>query len=457
MQTHLQLFKVDTMAVEIKMPQLSDTMDAGKILTWNKQEGEKISRGDILAEVETDKANLEIESFNEGFLLKIVVPEGESASVGEPIAFIGEQGESVDSGNNNGSTAPTNHTEAAGSSPSVTETAEESEQPEESEQHSANEPIKKNEPAPETGSHENYSQSNTIKASPLARKLADQHNVNLGSIQGSGPNGRIIKKDVEAAAGADESAKITRATQSAREVSSRAEAAPPVATSEGTRTPLSKMRATIAKRMQQAVTEAPHFYTTISIDMTESIKLRGVFKDSSEFKEISINHLIIKAAAYALKRESGVNASLKGEDLFQPDDINIGVVTAVEGGLMIPVIRSVDMLHLKDLAFETRAAIDRARAGRPNGTDLSGGTFSISNMGMFGVESFTAIINPGQGAILAVGATIEKPVVKNGVVQSAPIMQVTLSVDHRIIDGTMSGTWLSHFKQALEQPAIILI
>lgn len=432
------------MAVEIKMPQLSDTMDAGKILAWNKQEGEKISRGDILAEVETDKANLEIESFNEGYLLKIVVPEGESVSVGEPIAFIGEQGESVDSGNNNRSTTAESHTEEADSSSGTADTTKDSEQP------TADEPVQNNEIAPAREFIESHTQNNAIKASPLARKLADQHNVNLETVQGSGPNGRIIKKDVEAAAGG--STKHAETTQP-----SSAQVAPPASSSGGTRTPLSKMRATIAKRMQQAVTEAPHFYTTISIDMTESIKLRGVFKASSELKEISINHLIIKAAAYALKREPGVNASLKDDDLFQPDQINIGVVTAVEGGLMIPVIRSVDMLHLKDLAFETRAAIDRARAGRPNGTDLSGGTFSISNMGMFGVESFTAIINPGQGAILAVGATIEKPVVKNGVVQSAPIMQVTLSVDHRIIDGTMSGTWLGHFKQALEQPAIILI
>jgi pyruvate dehydrogenase E2 component (dihydrolipoamide acetyltransferase) len=209
--------------------------------------------------------------------------------------------------------------------------------------------------------------------------------------------------------------------------------------------------------MQQAVVEAPHFYTNISIDMTEALKLRAVFKADADLKEVSVNHLILKAAGYALKKVPGVNASVKGEDHFQPDQINIGIVTAVDGGLMIPVVRSVDSLHLKDLAFEARAAIDRARAGRPSGTDLSGGTFSISNMGMFGVESFTAIINPGQGAILAVGGTIEQPVVKNGVVQSAPIMKVTLSVDHRIIDGTMSGNWLTHFKQALEQPAVLLL
>lgn len=292
-----------------------------------------------------------------------------------------------------------------------------------------------------------------VKVSPLARKLADQHAVNLDSVQGSGPNGRIIKKDVEDAA--KNQTAVTPTSQPTREA--------PItqATSSamgGTVTPLSKMRATIARRMQQAVTEAPHFYTNVSVDMTEAVKLRKVFKADPDLKDISINHLIIKAAGYALHREPGVNASMKGEsDLFQPDQINIGVITAVDGGLMIPVIRTVDALSLQDLAFETRAAIDRARAGRPSATDLSGGTFSISNMGMFGVESFTAITNPGQGAILAVGATIDTPVVKNGVIQSAPMMTVTLSVDHRIIDGTMSGNWLKHFKQALEQPAVVLL
>ena len=431
------------MAVEIKMPQLSDTMDAGKILTWNKKEGEKISRGDILAEVETDKANLEIESFNEGYLVKIVVSEGESASVGQPIAFIGEQGESV----SGSASEPVAAQTAADSTPTPEPTA--APQPVAEPIQAAPTPVA---PAPTRDTDER------IKVSPLARKLADQKNVDLSALQGTGPNGRIIKKDVELAtqngnSGAQHSTPSTPSAASARPQSSEATASG----LGGITTPMSKMRATIARRMQQAVVEAPHFYTNISIDMTEALKLRAVFKADADLKEVSVNHLILKAAGYALKKVPGVNASVKGEDHFQPDQINIGIVTAVDGGLMIPVVRSVDSLHLKDLAFEARAAIDRARAGRPSGTDLSGGTFSISNMGMFGVESFTAIINPGQGAILAVGGTIEQPVVKNGVVQSAPIMKVTLSVDHRIIDGTMSGNWLTHFKQALEQPAVLLL
>jgi pyruvate dehydrogenase E2 component (dihydrolipoamide acetyltransferase) len=216
------------------------------------------------------------------------------------------------------------------------------------------------------------------------------------------------------------------------------------------------MRETIARRMQESVTTAPHFYVTTSVDMGEAMRLREVLKERAEYKGISMNHLVIKAVAYGLKHEPRVNAAMKNEQLYQPGQINIGIITAIPDGLLIPVLKEVDALSLKDVVFEARAAIDRARAGRPSSTDLSGGTFSISNMGMFDVESFTAIINPGQGGILAVSAVKEQPVVKNGQIVIGSVMKATVSVDHRIIDGVMASTFLKHFKDALEMPALLM-
>jgi pyruvate dehydrogenase E2 component (dihydrolipoamide acetyltransferase) len=217
------------------------------------------------------------------------------------------------------------------------------------------------------------------------------------------------------------------------------------------------MRETIARRMQETVTQSPHFFTTATVAMDDAVKLRELLKARSEFKGISVNHLVIKAAAYALAREPRVNAAMRDGMLFQPHDINIGIITAIDDGLLIPVIRSTDKLSLADIVFESRAAVERARAGRPSPTDLVGGTFSISNMGMYNIESFTALINPGQGAVLAVSSIREEPVVRSGVIIIGKQMRVTLSVDHRIIDGVMAGTWLKHFTEALENPSILLL
>jgi pyruvate dehydrogenase E2 component (dihydrolipoamide acetyltransferase) len=216
------------------------------------------------------------------------------------------------------------------------------------------------------------------------------------------------------------------------------------------------MRETIARRMQESVTTAPHFYVTTSVNMGEAIRLRETLKERSLFKGISMNHLVIKAVAYGLHQEPRVNAAMKDGQVFQPAQINIGIITALEDGLIIPVLKEVDQMSLKDVVFEARAAIERARAGRPSSSDLSGGTFSISNMGMFDVENFTAIINPGQGGILAVSAVKQQPVVQNGQVVVGSVMKATVSVDHRIIDGVMASTFLKHFKEALEMPALLM-
>ncbi|MEZ4754941.1 MAG: dihydrolipoamide acetyltransferase family protein [Bdellovibrionota bacterium] len=426
------------MATEITMPQLSDTMDSGKIITWNKSEGDTIQRGDILAEVETDKANLEIESFHNGTLLKITTPAGSAANVGAVIAYIGDAAEKI--------AAPSN----SNTTKLETEKLEMVPEPETSI------PLKSEERNldPSASETQIVRDDDRIKISPLAKKIAKQKNIDLSVVEGSGPNGRIVKRDIDAAA--KSTGTVTQSSQTtAKPYMSNTIDSASKAPSGGL-TPLSKMRETIARRMQQSVNESPHFYTSVSIEMDEALRTRKALKAIDKYSDLSVNHLIIKAAAYALSKEPRVNCAMKDEQLYNPGQINIGVITAIEDGLLIPVIKEADKLSLSDLAFEARAAIERARAGRPNAQDLVGGTFSISNMGMFEVEHFTAIINPGQGAVLAVSSSKPTPVVKDGVVVVRNIMQTTLSVDHRIIDGIMSANFLKHFKQALEIPALLV-
>ncbi len=409
------------MASEILMPQLSDTMKSGKILKWVKNEGDSVSRGDILAEVETEKANLEIESFSSGVLLKIVVPAGSEAEVGKPIAFVGAEGDTI--------ATKDNSTKAA-----ITESK-------------ISEPVTQPKSIPQPSVP---STSDRLKASPLAKKIAQENKIDLSSVQGTGPNGRIVKRDLE-----NVSPRVTPTT-SQESVPQQSRALEPRPIKSGL-TPLSKMRDTIARRMQQSVTENPHFYVTTSVNMDEALKLRESLKKQPGFEKVNINHFILKATAYALKKEPRVNCAYKDGQLYSPESINLGIITAVEDGLLIPVIRDVDNLSLKDVAFEAKAAVERAKAGRPTSTDLSGGTFSISNMGMFDVENFTAIINPGQGGVLAVSSIKESPIVKNGAIVVANIMKLTVSVDHRVIDGVMAALFLQHVKEALETPALLFI
>ncbi len=431
------------MATEIKMPQLSDTMSSGKILTWRKKEGEEVKRGDILAEVETDKANLEIESFFNGVLLKVMSPAGTNAKVGEVIAVIGAAGEAVSAG-------PSTAAPAAKPAPApAAKTAP-------AQPASAAAPSSRAAHAP-AAPVAVVSGSERIKASPLAKKVAEDLQVNLSAVRGSGPNGRIVRRDVEAAAGGSAAAALQApAPQALSTAPANQIPAPSRVPAAGTLTPLSRMRETIARRMQESVTTAPHFYCTTSVNMGEALRLREALKERAEFKGISVNHLVIKAVAYGLKHEPRVNAAMKDGQVYQPGQINIGIITALEDGLIIPVLKEVDSMSLRDVVFEARAAIERARAGRPSSSDLSGGTFSISNMGMFDVENFTAIINPGQGGILAVSAVKEQPIVHKGQIVAGSLMKATVSVDHRIIDGVMASTFLKHFKEALEIPALLM-
>lgn len=465
------------MATEIKMPQLSDTMSSGKILVWKKQEGDTVNRGDILAEVETDKANLEIESFHQGTLLKICAPAGEAAKVGEVIAIVGQPGEATGvvsatkvapppSPNTSSipavSSAPTpiRSTSAVITTPSHTTASNTTA--------SSIAPSLSVQPSHTSDDVAHSGAEGRLKISPLARKIAEERNIDLSIVRGSGPSGRIVKRDLETVAGAlgvapevNASSSYHSPAQAAPQVGLATVATPvlaPANTAQNpTYTPLSKMRETIAKRMVEAVTTSPHFYTTTSINMGEALKLRERLKGEPKFQGISVNHLVIKAAAYALSKEPRVNCAMKDGQLYNPGQINVGIITAIPDGLLIPVVKDADTLSLRDLVFEARAAVERARAGRPSATDLVGGTFSISNMGMFDVENFTAIINPGQGAILAVSSIRQEPVVSQGQIVVGSMMKVTLSVDHRIIDGLMAGTFLKFFKESLENPALMFV
>lgn len=448
------------MAHEIKMPQLSDTMSSGKILTWKKNAGDQINRGDILAEVETDKANLEIESFYDGTLLNVLIKAGDVANVGEIIALIGESGEKVAEQDGSKKTSAAKITISNGDLANTDKIKLEATP------HAQ----------PEAESNKSFlsnskisSGTDRVKISPLARKIAEQRQINISNIQGSGPDGRIVRRDVESVSGnsvafqsetaaptiSSPPAPITQPIPVSRPAPAPASSA--ASALAGTLTPYTKMRETIARRMQESVTQAPHFYVTCSVNMTQAKQLRELLKQQPDFQGLSYNHMIIKAAAYAIKNEPRVNRAVKNDQIYTPSQINIGIITAVEDGLLIPVVKEADKLALKDLVFEARMAVERARAGRPNASDLVGGTFSISNMGMYDIDSFTAIINPGQGSVLAVAAIKEEPCVINGVVAPGLVMKATISVDHRIIDGIMAGNFLKFFKQALEVPALIML
>lgn len=432
------------MAHEIKMPQLSDTMYSGKILVWNKKIGDTIKRGDILAEVETDKANLEIESFQEGTLLEIRTAAGSTANVGEIICVLGQAGETIAASSAAPAAKPSAPAPAAApAAPAAPVAAPVVATPS---------PTVTTHAAPSYAAH---AASDRIIASPLAKKIAQTHAVDLSSITGSGPNGRIVKKDVESAVG-NVALQVTpqpvlRETAPAKTAASIT----PIQAGQSM-TPLSKMRETIARRMQESVTENPHFYVTTAVRMEQVMQLREILKTKEEYKGISVNHFVIKACAYALQNEPRVNYAYRDGHLFNPGSINIGIITSIPDGLLIPVIKDTNTLSLKDIVFEAKAAVDRAKAGRPTSADLSGGTFSISNMGMFDVENFTAIINPGQGGVIAIAAVKEVPVVEKGVIVPGLVMKATLSVDHRVIDGIMGASFLKFFKEGLENPALLM-
>ncbi len=418
------------MAEKIEMPKLSDTMEEGVIAKWNVKEGDKVESGDIIAEVETDKATMEVEVFDSGTILKLLVEEGQSIPLGGLMAIIGEEGEDI-----------SDLLDSAGSAPENGE-----EEPEKKEDGKAKKPETK-QSGKEAGTvQENgepaqaavESEDGRIKASPLARKMAEDRGISLKDVDGSGPEGRIIKKDIENFKAPSKSLDISFEPGEAKEVR------------------VSQMRKTIARRLSESKFNYPHFYETIDIDMKPAVEARAKLNEISDVK-ISFNDIVVKACAHALRKHPDVNSSWMEDKIVMHGDVNIAVAVAVEEGLMTPVIRYADKKNLKAISSETRELAEKARDKKLQPDEMEGSTFTISNLGMFGIEEFTAIINPPNACILAVGTIRDVPVVENGEVVPGKRMKVTLSSDHRIVDGAKAAAYLNTLRQMLENPLGMLL
>ena len=419
------------MAIKIEMPKLSDTMEEGVISKWNVNEGDEVSAGDIIAEVETDKATMDVEVFDAGTVLRIVPGEGDAVPLGGLIGIIGEADEDISSLLEDTITA------TADSTPT-----------------SKQDKATINEETVDTSVYVVASSSDDgrIKASPLAKKIAADKGVDLNSIVGSGPDGRIVKKDVETAQSITTST-LTRPGTPAPIPESITKSFSSLASEE---VKVSQMRKVIAKRLSESKFSNPHFYETIDIDMKAAIEARMQLKDKMDIK-VSFNDIIVKASAIALSRHQAINSSWMGDTIIEHGDVHIAVAVAIEEGLMTPVLRHVDQKGLIQISSETRELAGMARDRKLASEQMEGSTFTISNLGMFGIEEFTAIINPPNACILAVGSIRDVPVIENGAVVPGKRMKVTLSSDHRIVDGAKAADFLNTLRSLIENPLSMLL
>jgi pyruvate dehydrogenase E2 component (dihydrolipoamide acetyltransferase) len=435
----------------VEMPKMGDTMEEGKILRWIKREGDPVKKGESLAEVETDKVNIEIEAFAGGVLRKILVPEGKSASIGAGIALIGAPDEPLPEG-----VAGNGAAQSAASAPAgAAKSAKIAEAPaqEYAQAVSRQASVQVAPPMESQG---------RIFISPVARRLAEESQLDYRYVQGTGPNGRIIRMDVEAALAQRQA---VAATVTAPPVTAQVPVLVPapaaVDTGEVVEIPLTSMRRTIAKRLSQSMQTAPHFYMTSVIDTGKLADLRRQINEyagrAPDPVKVSFNDLIIKAVALALVRMPQVNVSFAEDKLIQKKQVHVGMAVALEQGLIVPVIHNADRLGILDITRESYRLAEAARTGKLRPEDLTGGTFTVSNLGMFDVESFTAVINPPESAILAVGSITPTPVVVDGQVVVRDRMKVTLSSDHRAIDGAIAARFLQEFKRLLEEPFGLLL
>lgn len=427
------------MASEVTMPKMGYDMEEGTILAWTKSEGEAVAKGDVLGEIETGKVNIEIEAFDAGVLLKIVVPEGETVPVGTAIAYIGEEGEEIDLPADGAAPAAAKNGAATGAGGAGEADADSSEAAS-----AASEAA--DAPADEDGER--------LRASPLARRIASEEGVDLAAVEGSGPHGRIVRDDVMRAL--EEGAASTSAPAEAP-----AEAAPTPAPAAGEREELSRMRQVIAQRLRQSWQEAPHIFLTMAIDMGEALALRkqvNAHLAETEGGKVSVNDLVVKAAAVALRRHPLMNVSWDEGGRVRHEGVHVGVAVALDDGLMTVVARDADAKPISALGAEIADKAERARAGRLTPADMDvASTFTVSNLGMYGIEEFTAILNPPEAGILAVGAAVPTPVVRDGEVVVRPIMRVTLSADHRVVDGATAAAYLVTLRELLEQPLGMLV
>ena len=423
-------------ATVIRMPLLSDTMTEGVIAEWHKKVGDTVKSDDALADVETDKATMEVTGYADGTLLYIGVQKGEAAKVNDIIAIVGKAGTDITPLLKDSSVKKAEEAPAVQEDKAPAETVQA--------------PAKADEDKQQT-----FSDSDSrVKASPLARKIAKEKGININEVKGTAEGGRIVKKDVEG---------FTPSTKEVQEV-----AATPVADNKTavipqytgeekyTEKPVSQMRKIIAKRLAESLFTSPHFYLTMSIDMDSAMDARKKINDFSAVK-ISFNDLVLKAVAIALKQHPNVNSSWLGDKIRYNEHINIGVAVAVEDGLLVPVVRFADGKSLSHISAEVKDFAQRAKAKKLQPADWEGSTFTISNLGMFGIDEFTAIINPPDACILAVGGIQQVPVVKNGAVVPGNVMKVTLSCDHRVVDGATGSAFLQTLKALLEEPVRLLI
>lgn len=417
------------MAEVITMLALSPTMEEGTLVEWLKSEGDSVEEGELIAEIETDKATMEMESFHDGVLLKLIAKKGDALAVGAPLAVVGKKGEDISdllAGlGQKGSSAPAQETKPE--TKAVEEQAPKAEAKPE-----------KTAPRPESDD------SDRIKASPVARKMAKEKGLDLATLEGSGPHGRIIMKDVEEASAPSPS----RAAQGTAESSSNMVA-------------LSQMRKTIARRLVEVWNDTPHFYLTADIDMAKAMaqraEINAQLKAAGSVVKISVNDLIVKASAVALRNYPKMNVAFRGDSIEQYDDVHVGVAVAIPDGLITPVIRDADQKTLSQVATEIRELATRAKDKRLKPHEYTGSTFSISNLGMYQIDEFSAIINPPEAAILACGSVRQTPVVEDGEIVVGTRMKITLSCDHRAVDGAVGAEFLMELRRLLENPILLLV
>ncbi len=441
------------MAEVIRMPRMSDTMEEGNIIGWLKEEGEQVEAGETLAEVETDKATMELDSFFDGTLLHIAVKEG-PVPIDGVIAIIGEEGEDWKK-----------ILEEAEKDQGGSEGNGQSEAPSPMDQFDTETPVEEEEeaaagaPAPQG--------DDRIKASPLARSMAREAGIDLANIKGSGDNGRIVKRDIEEQIEKQKSAPAQApaapAPQPAPQPAAPKEEAPQIPAFVGgggeanyEDKNISQMRKIIARRLSESKFSAPHFYLTLEISMEKAVQMRKRINEVAPTK-ISFNDLIIRACAAALRLHPEVNASWMEDKIRYNHDVNIGVAVAIDEGLLVPVIRYADMKTLSQINTEVKEFAGRAKQRKLQPEEMQGNTFTISNLGMFGIEEFTAIINPPDACILAVGGIIDKPIVKDGEIVPGKMMKVTLSCDHRVVDGAKGASFLQTLQGILEDPIRLMV
>lgn len=409
------------MAEIVQMPKLSDTMTEGVVAKWHKKVGDSVKSGELLAEIETDKATMEFESFQDGVLLHIGVEEGKGAPVNSILAILGNKGEDI---NALLKAAPTPLAEAPKTENSMT---------------SSPAPVASVTLAAKVEPIVNTSSDGRVKASPLAKAIASDKGIDISRVKGSGDEGRVVKRDIENYAPSNGSYIPTVA----------------IGAESFTEENVSQMRKAIARRLGESKFSAPHFYLTMEVDMTNAMEARKVINDKEEAK-ISFNDLVIKASAAALRRHPKINSSWLGDKIRYNNHINIAVAVAVDEGLLVPVVKGVDQKSVRQISAEVKAFARKAKEKKLMPEDMTGNTFTISNLGMFGIEEFTAIINPPDACILAVGGIKQVPVVKNGQIVPGNVMKLTLSCDHRVVDGVKGSEFLNTLKDFLENPILML-